>query len=173
MELRVNHRPVISCLKSGDSKPWTSGELELLRRLAPLGAVRAAQELGRTVWSVRSAAKRHGISLRRQGERRGLILGQPRGVSSSADPRIARLRAAVLSGEVDPARVVEVGRASLLPDTPVCPACGVRPVTVSLTGFCRPCHLRALAAGHAHELEVRQAARELDRERQRKHRSKR
>jgi hypothetical protein len=156
-----------------EARPWTTRELEQLRELAPLGARRAAEVLGRSLWSVVKAAQRHRISLRQPRSRRGLILGQPRGVSSSADPRIARLRADVLSGEVDPGRVVEVGRASLLPDTPVCPACGVRPVTVSLTGFCRPCHWRARAAGPAHEREVRQAARELDRERQRKHRSKR
>jgi hypothetical protein len=156
-----------------EPRPWTTREVERLRDLAPLGARRVAEELGRTVWSVTKAAQRHRISLRQPLSRSGLVLGQPRGVSARSDPRIARLRADVLSGKVDPGRVVEVGRASLLPDTRVCPACGVRPVTVSLTGFCRPCHLRALAAGHAHELQVRQAARELDRERQRKHRSKR
>jgi hypothetical protein len=93
------------------------------------------------VRSARLAAKRAGISLRGRGERRDRAASL-----NSSDPRIARLPAAVLSGEVDPDRVVEAGRASLLPDAPVCPACGLRPATVTATGFCRPCHLRALAA---------------------------
>lgn len=147
--------------------PWTVRELEELRRLAPLGAAAAAAALGRSVASVKRAAQRHRISLRRKGERRGLVLGQPRGMRTEGE--IARLRRAVLAGELDPGEVEARGRAVLL-GLELCPACAARPAEVSSTGLCRPCHLRALAHGAAHVRAEVQARRAWDAERQRKHR---
>lgn len=146
---------------------WTVRELDELRRLAPLGAHAAAAALGRSVQAVQAAAKRHRISLRRPGERRGSVLGQPRGVRAEGELR--RLREQVLSGEIDPAEVEARGAAVVL-GAEVCPACAARPPEVSSTGFCRPCHLRALAHGAAHVRAETSARRAWDAERQRRHR---
>lgn len=149
------------------TKPWTVRELEELRRLAPLGAAAAALALGRSVSSVELAAHRHRISLRRAGERRGSILGQPRGLRAEGELR--RLREGVLSGALDPAEVEARGAAVLL-GADLCPACAARPPEVASTGFCRPCHLRALAHGAAHVRAETSARRAWDAERQRRHR---
>jgi hypothetical protein len=148
-------------------KPWTARELEELRRLAPLGARVAAAALGRSVASVQKAAARHRISLRRAGERRGLVLGQPRGTRATGE--LAALRAAVLQGLVDAAEV-EARGASALRGSALCPGCASRPPEVSSTGFCRPCHLRALARGLEHARAETAARREWDAARQRRHR---
>ncbi len=157
------------------SRPWTSKELGELRRLAPLGAETIAELLERSVWSVRKQAQRIRISLRPEGERRGTVLGQPRGVSMLADARRTRqlrqLREDVLAGRVDVARAERRGRAIALGRTD-CPSCSVRPIEVESTGFCEDCHLEALALGHALEADRAEAQRGVDRERQRKHRSK-
>ncbi|HXF73984.1 MAG TPA: hypothetical protein VNO79_15415 [Actinomycetota bacterium] len=157
----------ISATKAVRQRPWTLRELEELRRLAHLGAVGAAAVLRRSVPAVRAAAWRHRISLRRPGERRGLVLGQPRGVRTEGELR--RLREQVLSGELDPAEVEARGAAVLL-GADLCPACASRPPEVASTGLCRPCHLRALAHGVAHVRAEVSARRVWDAERQRKHR---
>lgn len=157
------------------ARPWTSKELGELRRLAPLGAETAAAVLERSMRSVKMQAHRLRISLRTEGERRGTLLGQPRGVSVLADARRARqlkqLREDVLAGRVDVARAERRGRAILLGRTD-CPSCSLRPIEVVSTGFCEDCHLEALALGHALEADRAEAQRNVDRERQRKHRAR-
>lgn len=52
-------------------KPWTTGEMAVLRARADAGVEVLALVLGRTPGGVRRFANRHGVSLRRAGERRG------------------------------------------------------------------------------------------------------
>lgn len=134
-------------------QPWTVKEVARLRDLADMGAEGVAEELGRTLWSVRNAARKHRISLRRPGIRGGLILGQPRSVSF-ADAKLlaaqlqalSRVRADVLAGKVDMGRLErEVRRAHLVArGVPLCPRCAKNPQERAATGLCEDCHLREL-----------------------------
>lgn len=159
-----------------DSRPWTSNELVELRRLAHLGAHEIAEILDRSVKSVRRTAERHRISLRRNGERRGALLGIPR--VDADDLRAAGLEVAVLheirrlalAGTVDPA-TLEARAIRSLTDSTLCPQCVRRPAEVRRSGLCRPCHLRHLAEAHADELEAHAAQRDLWAARQRKQRA--
>jgi hypothetical protein len=159
--------------------PWTSTEVGFVRDNASLGAAALALMLGRTVASVKALANRNRISLRSSGERRGTILGQPRGVrwleqGDGSAQRLAAIRSDVLDGEVSmtdlEARVREIALGS---DKPNCPACNVRPQQRETTGLCEVCHLRALAQAHRDSEAVREAKRELWRARQESSRSKR
>lgn len=148
---------------------WTTGEIARLRRLAgTLSLEELAAELGRSTGSIRGAAHRHAISLRRTGERRGRILGQPAGVrlisGEDALTRLEawrRLREDVLAGRVDTGRIERRVRAALRGED-LCPLCARRPVEVNRTGLCEVCHLTELARGHRDELERIEAAREND-----------
>lgn len=158
-------------------KPWTSKEIAELRRVGDLGAELAAELLDRSVESVRQAAKRHRISLRQAGSRRGLILGQPRGVSfldvkaSAAEVgALAEIRKLTLEGELDPAKLEDaVMRYTrwIAAGSPLCPNCVARPAENNRTGFCTPCHLKALAQAHRDDQATLDAKREHARERQR------
>lgn len=159
--------------------PWTSRELARLRMVAHLGTAGAAEALGRSPGSVRVAASRHRISLRQPGERRGLVLGQPRGVSlieareAAAHAEALRaVREEVLAGRLDPADLERAARRRYLLErgVPLCPGCARNPQENKATGLCTPCHLRHLAEGHALTEEERRARRELWRARQRKSR---
>lgn len=130
------------------TKQWTTGELTLLREYACLGAREVAARLGRSVGSVKAAAYRHRISLRRAGSRRGLILGQPRGVSLRAE-----VRNELVCGRRD--ELLE-RRARLDAEAQLCPVCGMRPQRTS-AGFCLACTLDRQTA-HYEELLADQAA---------------
>lgn len=160
-------------------KPWTSKELDALRRVAPLGADAAAEILDRSIHSVRRAAERHGISLRRTGSRAGRLLGQPNGTRFAPAARTARrvdlldqLRADLAAGRV---ALSDLDRAldALDADLPLCANCGQHPADHERSGFCTPCHRRRLAAAHAFALDARNAQDELWRERQAKTRANR
>ncbi len=146
-------------------KPWTTTEIGILRENASLGATALAALLHRSEASVRRAAERHRISLRRPGERRGSVLGQPRGVSLKR-----QMRDDILCGMVDAAVLAE--RLRLDAEAELCPACGVRPVRVTTTGLCRACHLSRLADLHREALAEISAQKELWRERQTLHRAR-
>ena len=126
-------------------REWNTTEIRILRNEAAQGAEALAFMLDRSVSSVRSAAKRLRISLRRPGQRCGLVLGQPRGVALSAV--MSREMAEELRS--DPARAslvaqrLEVDRAGGL-----CPCCGMRPIRVRSSGLCMACHKTRLADGH-------------------------
>ena len=157
------------------SRPWTTAEIAELRRVATLGAETAAELLGRSVASVKGAARRHRISLRPAGERRGLALGQPKGTKAYPIQRLRflrQLRADVLAGRVDVARMERRVRA-ITRGEPLCPECARRPVEVEQTGLCEDCHLDRLAWAHAMEADRVEKDRQLLRERQRKSRAKR
>jgi hypothetical protein len=167
----------------GRPAPWTSKELARLRAAAHLGAAGAAEALSRPPESVRQAAKRHRISLRQPGERRGLLLGQPRGVSlleardaASHATALRAVREEVLAGRLDPANLERAARRRYLLErgVPLCPGCARNPQENRASGLCVPCHLRHLADGHRSEGdEAQEAQRELWRERQRKVRARR
>ena len=150
---------------SREIRLWTTGELRTLRENAQLGAVAVGQLLGRSVNCVRLMAWRQRISLRSTGERRGLVLGQPRGVSLSRE-----IREDLVSGRVDPLLVAERMRVSS--EAEICPACGVRPIEVRSTGWCTPCHMGRLTEAHLQELESIDAQRALWASRQALHRGR-
>lgn len=131
----------------------------MLRTHAEQGAQALAQLLGRSVRSVKNAAYRQRISLRPQGERRGLVLGQPRGVGIKA-----AIRADVIDGRVDAAAMAR--RMQLDADASLCPSCARRPATVTTTGLCDVCHLDRLTRAHLDEVEKLDAQRALDASRQ-------
>ncbi len=127
---------------------WTRHDDYTLRRLRRRGAERAAQELGRSVAAVRKRAARLGISLRPAGERRGIILGVPRGVGG---PAIAAYRRDVLEGRADAESVLKLVRgfaAVERGEVGLCPRCAIRPQHGAGRGFCRVCELYWLAERH-------------------------
>ena len=69
------------------SRPWTSKEIARLRRDRELGAAELARLLGHSVHSVKMAAYRQRITLRRPGERGGHLLGQARKACLPTDQR--------------------------------------------------------------------------------------
>lgn len=166
---------------SPEARGWRSSEIVVLRQNAHLGAEAVAALLGRTVRSVKRKAEKERISLRRPGERRGLLLGQPAGESwansdvSGIDPgRLAALRRDAINREVD-LGVLEgrVRDAVLNRHRPLCPMCSRRHVERSTTGLCSPCHWRELARAHREEAERNNARRELDAARQEASRARR
>lgn len=161
------------------SGPWGTEEVRSLREHAHEGAVVVAIMLGRSEHSVRQAAKRYRVSLRRKGERRGLILGQTRrwadGAQTGVDgSRLAVIREEVLAGVVDMATLEARIRVSVSgPRRPICPSCCQREQERPSTGLCEVCHLRELARAHRDEVERREARRELWQARQEKSRARR
>lgn len=160
---------------------WTLKELDAIRSMANLGAEVIAESLDRSVWSVRKMAYRMRISLRRTGNRTGLVMGQPRGVSWAAgvheSGRIAalkQLRELIRHGKVDIENLELQARRELrlIEGAPLCPNCVARPQEVEKTGLCTDCHFRSLADAHRSNIERQGAQRELWRERQRKVRRK-
>jgi hypothetical protein len=133
---------------------WTSVEIALLRANASLGAAELADQLGRSVSSVTSAAHRQGISLRTPGSRRGTVLGQPRGMRLSGVLRedlVSRAGEATLIAE----------RMRIDAEAILCPSCGRRPQRVIRTGLCRPCHLAELQRHHLEAIDELDARRAL------------
>jgi hypothetical protein len=132
---------------------WTTAELTLLRERAHDGAAAVADLLGRSVVSVKKAAQRHRVSLRRPGVTCGLVLNQPRDVKLSGE-----FRDAIAKGRIGPNAIAE--RMELAKTAEICPACGKRPVTMTSTGWCRPCHLSHLADAQRELLYELEAQRE-------------
>lgn len=148
---------------SRDSFPWTTKELSRLREVARLGAAGAARTLGRSVHSVKSAAKRHRISLRRPGSRRGRVLGEARGLTLPAE-----IRDDFLTGTVDAGLVAR--RVQTDGDAEMCPCCGRRPRRVRATGLCTVCHRERIIERHRECIDELVAKRQVDRLKQQKHR---
>ena len=133
---------------------WTTRDIALLRANAHLGAAELAGLLETTPRAVRNLASRHGISLRRRGERRGILLGQPR------ELRLAELVGEDLAADRKAAALV-LERCRLTEAAELCPECGRRPVRVRKAGLCLPCHRRRLADAHRELLAEAEAGREL------------
>lgn len=134
-----------------------------MRENASLGVVAVANMLNRTPSSVRNAARRQRVSLRRPGYRGGIVLGQARGLRLRADERDLLLKYGTLVAE----RMRIDGEAEL------CPACGRRPQRVRATGLCLACHKERLAEAHREVAAEIEAQRALWTERQRLHRARR
>lgn len=130
----------------GARHAWTSRDLATLREHACEGAESVAAMIGCTPCAVRKAAQRHRISLRLPGSRRGLVLGQPRGVSLRRE-----LREDIISGVVSDEAIAR--RMSIDDEADLCPVCCRRPQEVRSTGLCTLCHMRRLAEAHLQELE--------------------
>lgn len=153
------------------ARAWTSKQLAELRRLAPMGVDACADLLDRSPESIRQAAKRHRISLRQPGSRRGLILGQPRGTSwailrTAAEQTglLADLRDRVLAGEIDPAGLERRALDLLAHGAELCPRCVARPVLAGhRSGLCDVCWRRSLNEALAHEQLLETERREGDR----------
>lgn len=161
-----------------EGRPWTSADVDFMRRNADSGALWIALQLGRSVGSVKACANRNRISLRRKGEARGLVLGQPRAESwrSLRDRGVSnptRIRQSIIEGELsleeveDRLRAIASGR-----EAKICPACGVRQVDRQ-SGWCTPCYTRELARAHRDATDRIEARRELDAARQGKSRARR
>jgi hypothetical protein len=171
-----NHTAVIPGENPGDKtefRPWTTVDLDDLRRLAGSPVEEIVAALGRSAKSIHRAAERHGISLRRPGEHRGRVLGVPPEIAALARTVrvLEQIRADVRAGAVDATRMVRLIKLTKA-GAPLC-TCGLRPQEVVATGLCLNCHARSLAHAHAHDLDRVEARRELDAERQRKHRRRR
>lgn len=146
--------------------PWTSKELDALRRVAPLGARAAAEILGRSIASVKLAAHRHRISLRTTGTRAGVLLGQPRG-TSWADARrsaeftrlLERVRADLADGKIQ-LRDLDRALAALDAGAELCPSCGRNPIDQP-DGICTGCHRRRLADAHQAAIDAHAGQQEL------------
>lgn len=154
-------------------RPWTSREIQTLRENAHRGAHTISALLDRSPMSVKHVAHRLGISLRRRGERRGLLLGQPRATSwkTSTDAippeRLARIREEALRGDLDLEELYRRIREDVTDQTrPLCPLCAARPQEKAATGLCAVCHYRELARVHRDQEALTDAKRELWRARQ-------
>lgn len=133
---------------------WTTRDIALLRANAHLGAEELAELLGATPRAVRNLAHRQRISLRRRGETRGILLGQPRDLS------LTELVGARLASDRKTAALV-LERGEIAGAAELCPECSARPIRVRKTGLCLPCHKRRLADAHREVLAEVEAGREL------------
>jgi hypothetical protein len=137
---------------STKSHVWTMVEIKTLRNNSRLGAraimalINGQRDESRTpltLGAVYSKAHSIGVSLRRQGSRRGRRFALPASmrigdVGPSAD--------LVRTGRIDMATVKRNVIADAHGELTLCPHCGKRPATVKNTGLCEPCHLVLLIA---------------------------
>jgi hypothetical protein len=136
-----------------NGNPWTTAELAYLRKNASLGAVTIAEALRRSVGSVKQAAHRAGISLRRPGSTRGLLLGQARGTKLRymKKTKLEEMRKALANGTIDAVAVrrrldeILAGRV----DGALCSRCTRE--RAGKSGFCRPCHVEGLIEAYERE----------------------
>ena len=153
-------------------RPWTSQELKVLQEQRAQGAAKIAALLDRSVGSVRAQAHRQRITLRTPNTTRGLVLGQPRGLTLKGTS-VEEYAHLVAIGALDPSTLVQRAELNARIKTPeLCPRCTRRPIRVQRVGLCRVCHLETLTEAHNEELAELEAQRELDATRQRKKRLK-
>lgn len=112
------------------ARPWTTGELKVLREFHHLGASGIAQLLDRSVSSVEGKARELRLSLIATGE----------------DVAVTREVLNILT------RLQQVHR------LPICPTCGLRLAIMKNSGMCRVCHLDQLI--HLRETQMAEMARE-------------
>lgn len=162
-------------------KPWTSTEFAYLKANAGKGVQEIAEALGRTTESVKQMARRNRISLRKTGERRGLLLGQPRGMSwldlrqqGITSERLAAIKQDALEGLIDlgelEQQIADIGKGK---QPELCPQCATRYIQRASTGLCAPCHLKILARLHQDQVDIRNAERSLWAARQENSRNRR
>ncbi len=111
-------------------RPWTTGELKVLRLFGTLGASNVAKLLERSTSSVEKKARELRIPL----------------VSNGEDFVLTKETSRIL------AHLKEV------PNLNVCPVCGLRLAIMKSSGICRVCHLDALIS--LREVQLTEQARE-------------
>ena len=124
------------------SRPWTTGELQVLRRFAGLGAASIASLLERSVSSIEGKARDLHVSL--------VITNEDIDVSAATARLLQRIRET--------------------PGLQICPMCGKRLATMRHTGMCRCCHLEQLIALRETQLAEEIRLRKLTKLRQDKRR---
>lgn len=124
------------------ARPWTTGELQVMRIYAGLGVNSVALLLERSVTSVESKARELRVSLQ--------ITNEDIDVSTAPGRLLVRLREAV--------------------GLQICPMCGKRLATMRETGMCRCCHLDQLITLRETQLAEEVRLRKLTKLRQDKHR---
>lgn len=160
-------QPQLSSRNYPNGAPWTLAEIKLLRENAHLGRYAVAELLNRSPASVRDAARRHRISLRRTGIRSGLVMGQPRNVSLSDLPALEALAA---DPDVDVDDVIARAEARARREQELCPRCTRRRINHD-AGICRTCWLQLVAEEHRAARSEVEAQREVWRARQERKRS--
>lgn len=98
------------------SRPWHTGEYQVIKAWKHLGPVVLAELLERTIPSIEAKARELRVQLEATGE--------DTDVSTASDWIIARIRE--------------------VPSLSICPCCGRRLATMRNTGMCRACHLDQL-----------------------------
>jgi hypothetical protein len=119
-----------------------------------------------TPCAIELKARRMGLSWRRPGSRRGLVIGQPRNVSMKV--AAPHLHALILAGKVRPQAVAARIALSARTDAELCPKCCMRPIApversrpANTKGVCIVCHVRHLVEVQQEELAVLEARKEL------------
>lgn len=134
----------------------TRHEIPLLRALAGDGLTPAEVHEFIPTHSpnaIRQKGYAIGLSWRRKGSRRGLVIGQPRSVSLASHARTAALRELILSGKVKPRVILARLALSVRTDAAWCPSCGKRPShPASRFGLCPICHKEVLVEIQEEEL---------------------
>ena len=156
------------------SRDWTSQELATMKAHAKEGAEVIAGLTGRTVSSVKAAAIRHRVSLRKRRERRGKVMGESRKGSLTADG-LGHIRADVLTGSLSGQRLTDhlgaVAAEMRGERVALCPQCAKNPIERQDTGLCRTCHNRAVLEAYQRADTERNAIREVATARQQRHRA--
>lgn len=127
-----------------NQRPWTTGELQVLRNFSSLGSEGVAALLERSQISVKHKAQELRISLQQTGQ----------------------------DIEINTAVINMIERVKESPLLQICPMCGRRLANMRLTGMCRPCHLDRLIRLQEEQLEVKLRQLRLDKIRQAKHRAR-
>lgn len=124
------------------ARPWTTGELQVMRLFASLGSNAVALLLGRTVTSVEAKARDLHLSLQ--------ITNEDIDIAAAPGRLLVRVREVI--------------------GLQICPMCGKRLATMRDTGMCRCCHLDQLIALRETQLAEEVRLRKLTKLRQDKHR---
>lgn len=124
------------------ARDWNTGEIQVLKLWAPLGATTIAALLNRSVSSVEHKARELRVSLK----------------ATRDDIDIQQTPIKIL------AKIREV------PELQICPLCGKRLATMKATGMCRTCHLDQLIVLRETQLTEAIRERKLTSLRQNKHR---
>lgn len=124
------------------TRAWTTGELQVLKTYASLGASTVAALLERSISSVEHKAREVRISLE--------VTREDIDVTSASARLLAKVRE--------------------IPGLAICPLCAKRFATMKSTGMCRSCHLEQLIALREEQLAEEIRLRTLTKLRQDKHR---
>lgn len=126
---------------------WRTADLKVLQTLNAKGMTPeqiATHITGHSAYAIRKKGYAIGLSWRRPGSRKGLVLGQPRNVSLKHDEKTAHLCELIRAGRIKPHVIATRLELATRADAELCPTCSRRPVTVQRTGLCVVCHKAVL-----------------------------